>query len=131
MLRTTANLRALGAAAGASIALVPRAPLDFALTGEPNKADLARRENAAPPYLLPSSRQSDIPMTHQVTALNARRAQLVEDAIRIFGNEKRALLWLNSHSVMLRQAPLDLISTEDGFQAVQDELVRIDYGDLT
>lgn len=61
----------------------------------------------------------------------ARRMHLVREATRVLGSEEKARRWLAEWSPFLAGVPGDMAASSEGFQLVMDELVRIDYGDLT
>ncbi len=58
-----------------------------------------------------------------------RIARIVEEANRVFGDAKRATNWLRTTQVQLGVAPIELLASDAGTQAVQDELTRIHWGD--
>lgn len=60
-----------------------------------------------------------------------RIARVAAEAERVFGDEAKSSQWLNTFSVMLGAKPLELLATDAGSRAVEDELVRIEYGDFT
>lgn len=50
-------------------------------------------------------------------------------AIEVFGNERKALTWLNARRAYLHgKTPMAIINTEEGFQEVMTLLGRIDHG---
>lgn len=58
-----------------------------------------------------------------------RMAQVTARAIEVFGADEKALVWLKQPNRALRgEAPLDLLDTEIGAQAVKDVLGRIEHG---
>jgi putative toxin-antitoxin system antitoxin component (TIGR02293 family) len=59
-----------------------------------------------------------------------RIARVAEKAEKVFGNPDKARRWLSSPSRMLGAKPLDLLATDVGAREVEDELVRIDFGDF-
>jgi len=60
-----------------------------------------------------------------------RIGRIFEEATRILGTEQRAAGWLNHPSPYLYNVtPLSLLNSDGGAQAVSDELIRIDYGEL-
>lgn len=60
-----------------------------------------------------------------------RLARIVERAIEILGSEEAARRWLKRPQAILEgAAPLALLGSEAGAQAVEQQLGRIDYGDL-
>jgi putative toxin-antitoxin system antitoxin component (TIGR02293 family) len=60
-----------------------------------------------------------------------RIGRVFEEATRVFGTERRAAGWLNHPSPFLYNvAPLTLLDSDGGAQAVSEEIGRIDYGDF-
>ncbi len=59
-----------------------------------------------------------------------RIARVVREAIRVFDDTGKALRWIKAPNPILGAAPLELIGSDAGSQAVQDELMRIHWGDL-
>ena len=60
-----------------------------------------------------------------------RVARVVEEAIRIFGSEEKTSRWLKtSHPLLGDTTPLSLLDSDAGARLVEEELVRIDYGDF-
>jgi len=60
-----------------------------------------------------------------------RLARIVERAFQVFACEDAARQWLKrSQAIFKGAAPLALLGGEAGMQAVQQQLGRIDYGDL-
>ncbi|MNY27804.1 antitoxin Xre/MbcA/ParS toxin-binding domain-containing protein [Pedobacter steynii] len=56
---------------------------------------------------------------------------LFEKGIEIFGTAKAFHLWLNTPSYGLgNQVPFDLMDTITGISLIEEELIRIEYGDL-
>jgi len=70
-------------------------------------------------------------MSEPCPDLAFRIAAVTEAATNTLGCREKALLWISTPSVMLRGEPLLLISSDAGYQAVMDELTRIEFGDLT
>jgi putative toxin-antitoxin system antitoxin component (TIGR02293 family) len=61
-----------------------------------------------------------------------RLATVWTRACDVFGNEPKARAWLQATNRTLRgERPISLLDTDIGTQAVEDELVRIEYGVLT
>jgi hypothetical protein len=60
-----------------------------------------------------------------------RRMHLVREATRVLGSEEKARRWLSEWSPFLAGIPNDLAASSEGFRLVMDELIRIDFGDLT
>jgi putative toxin-antitoxin system antitoxin component (TIGR02293 family) len=58
------------------------------------------------------------------------KKQLMEFALKIFGNDKRDVRsWLStSNSALNNAAPIDLLGTPEGIEEVYDILGRIAYG---
>jgi putative toxin-antitoxin system antitoxin component (TIGR02293 family) len=59
-----------------------------------------------------------------------RIARIVEEASRVFGDAKRATRWLRTKHAQLGDAPIQLLNSDAGTLAVQDELTRIHWGDF-
>lgn len=60
-----------------------------------------------------------------------RVARIFEEAVRIFGTEAKAAKWLTTVSPFTYDAaPVELLDSDAGAQAVSEELVRIDFGDF-
>ncbi len=59
-----------------------------------------------------------------------RIARVAERAEKVFEDPDKARRWLSSPHSLLGRAPLELLSTDAGARAVEDELVRIDFGDF-
>lgn len=58
-----------------------------------------------------------------------RVEHIAEHADRVFGDRKKAQLWLRTHIPALDGArPIDLLQTESGAREIEQELHRIDYG---
>jgi len=57
-----------------------------------------------------------------------RIARVAAEAKRVFGDNDKSTRWLNTHSAVLGGKPLDLLATDAGSRAVEDELGRIEYG---
>lgn len=70
-------------------------------------------------------------------ALNAREAdgvlriaRIAAEAVRVFGAEEKARRWLVAPQALLGgHAPLDLLDSDAGVQAVEEALGRIHWGD--
>ena len=59
-----------------------------------------------------------------------RVIRVFEVAIRVFGTEAKAAGWLNDVSAPLGEVtPLSLLDSDAGAHAVNDEILRIDFGD--
>lgn len=59
-----------------------------------------------------------------------RIARVAERAESVFASPDKARRWLSSPHSLLGRAPLELLGTDAGARAVEDELVRIDFGDF-
>ena len=60
-----------------------------------------------------------------------RIARVFGEAIRIFGSEEKARLWLKTPTPLFEDsAPLTWLDSDGGAHAVSEELVRIDFGDF-
>lgn len=60
-----------------------------------------------------------------------RMARVVERAIEVLGSEEGARLWLRRPQAILEgSAAIALLGSESGSQAVEQQLGRIEYGDL-
>ncbi len=56
------------------------------------------------------------------------KADVLKRAAEVFSDDKKGLLWLNSHNPSLGGIPASLLDTEDGIQNVMDALGRIEHG---
>jgi putative toxin-antitoxin system antitoxin component (TIGR02293 family) len=60
-----------------------------------------------------------------------RIGRILEEALRVFGTEEKAVGWLNDPSPFFYDnSPLSFLDSDAGTQAVTAELVRIDYGEF-
>ena len=60
-----------------------------------------------------------------------RIARVTQRAEQVFGSEQKAHEWLKSENSAFRGvAPIELLGTDAGAEAVTDELGRIEFGDL-
>jgi putative toxin-antitoxin system antitoxin component (TIGR02293 family) len=60
-----------------------------------------------------------------------RIARIFGEAIRVFGSEEKARLWLKTPSPLFEDSPpLTWLDSDGGAHAVSEELVRIDFGDF-
>lgn len=59
-----------------------------------------------------------------------RIARVAEEAERVFGSGEKSKRWLSTDNRILGARPLDLLATDAGSRDVENELVRIDYGDF-
>lgn len=71
-------------------------------------------------------------MTSSVPSTSERIQIVIEHALRVFGDKEHVNTWMRSENVFLeRQAPCELIETEEGFEAVETYLSRVEYGVYT
>jgi putative toxin-antitoxin system antitoxin component (TIGR02293 family) len=59
-----------------------------------------------------------------------RIARVAKEAERVFGNSEKSKRWLSTENRILGAKPLDLLATDAGSRDVENELVRINYGDF-
>ena len=59
-----------------------------------------------------------------------RVGRVLQEARQVFGDAAKALRWLKSMHPVLAAAPIGLIGSDAGAQAVLDELMRVQWGDL-
>jgi putative toxin-antitoxin system antitoxin component (TIGR02293 family) len=60
-----------------------------------------------------------------------RIARVFGEAIRVFGSEAKAALWLKTPSPLFEDsAPLGYLDSDAGAHVVSEEIVRIDFGDF-
>lgn len=70
-------------------------------------------------------------LPQDVTENALQLATLYKQGEEVFGNSGKFIGWMQHPSpVFAGKKPIDLLDTRFGFQAVQDELIRIDYGVL-
>ena len=70
-------------------------------------------------------------LPQDVTERALQIANLYKQGEDVFGNPEKFKGWMNHPSpVFAGKKPIDLLDTQFGFQAVQDELTRIDWGVL-
>lgn len=70
-------------------------------------------------------------LPQDVTEKALQLANLYKQGEDVFGNPEKFKGWMNHPSpIFAGKKPIDLLDTQFGFQAVQDELVRIDWGVL-
>lgn len=62
--------------------------------------------------------------------LREREPLLLERLLLVFGDEHKAMSWMSRPSVALGCSPWALLNAE-GSTGIMDELVRIEYGDLS
>lgn len=85
------------------------------------------RYTSKPSY---SGRRRNRQARRQDTAEETLRiARVVDQAIRVFGSEIKAIRWLRQANETLSDfRPIDLLKSETGAQAVEETLHRIDFG---
>jgi putative toxin-antitoxin system antitoxin component (TIGR02293 family) len=60
-----------------------------------------------------------------------RISRVFGEAVRVFGSEAKAALWLKTPSPLLKDsAPLRYLDSDAGAQTVSEEIIRIDFGDF-
>lgn len=61
-----------------------------------------------------------------------RIARVFGEAVRVFGTEEKAALWLKTPSAFFedRGGPMNSLDSDAGAHAVSEELIRIDFGDF-
>jgi putative toxin-antitoxin system antitoxin component (TIGR02293 family) len=60
-----------------------------------------------------------------------RIARVFGEAVRVFGSEEKAALWLKTPSPLFEdRGPINYLDSDAGAHAVSEELVRIDFGDF-
>ena len=60
-----------------------------------------------------------------------RIARVFGEAIRVFGSERKAALWLKTPSPLFDDStPLSCLGSDAGAHVVSEEIVRIDFGDF-
>jgi putative toxin-antitoxin system antitoxin component (TIGR02293 family) len=60
-----------------------------------------------------------------------RIARVFGEAVRVFGSEAKAALWLKTPSPLLKDsAPLGYLDSDAGAKTVSEEIIRIDFGDF-
>jgi len=70
-------------------------------------------------------------MPQEVTEKALQLATLYKQGEEVFGNQKKFSGWMNHPSLFFRgKRPIELLDTTFGFQAIHEELIRIDYGVL-
>lgn len=68
-------------------------------------------------------------LTDQNAARRARAARIFKRAAEVFEGEEDASNWLKQPSRALGgKAPLSFMNTDAGYDVVEDELKRIEYG---
>jgi putative toxin-antitoxin system antitoxin component (TIGR02293 family) len=60
-----------------------------------------------------------------------RVARVASQAERTFGNAAKATRWLNAEHALLGARPFVLLATDAGARDVEDELLRITFGDFS
>lgn len=68
-------------------------------------------------------------LTHSEADATLRSARVAREALTTFGDQARATAWLKTPNAFLGAAPIDLMSSDAGARAVEQELVRIHWGD--
>lgn len=70
-------------------------------------------------------------LPQDVTEKALQLANLYKQGEEVFGNPEKFNGWMNHPSPFFGgRKPIDLLDTQFGFQAVQDEIARIDWGVL-
>ena len=70
-------------------------------------------------------------MPQEVTEKALLLATLFKQGEEVFGSKEKFSGWMNHQSLFFRgKRPIELLDTTFGFQAVEEELIRIDYGVL-
>lgn len=60
-----------------------------------------------------------------------RIARVFGEAVRVFGSEEKAALWLKTPSPLFEdRSPIGCLDSDAGAHAVSEELIRIDFGDF-
>jgi putative toxin-antitoxin system antitoxin component (TIGR02293 family) len=60
-----------------------------------------------------------------------RIARVFGEAVRVFGSEEKAALWLKTPSPLFEhRGPIGCLDSDGGAHAVSEELIRIDFGDF-
>jgi putative toxin-antitoxin system antitoxin component (TIGR02293 family) len=60
-----------------------------------------------------------------------RVARVFGEAVRVFGSEEKAALWLKTPSPLFGdRTPFSYFDSDGGAHAVSEEIVRIDFGDF-
>src|SRR5580704_550137 len=60
-----------------------------------------------------------------------RVARVFGEAVRVFGSEEKAALWLKTPSPLFEhRGPIACLDSDAGANAVTEELIRIDFGDF-
>jgi len=81
-----------------------------------------------PPVHTSTPRHSN--MKELFPADKALLGHIRSEALRVFGDRAKAEKWLRSPNTMLGGVPLQLIASASGLRLVEEELVRIDFGDF-
>ncbi|MCY7358007.1 MAG: DUF2384 domain-containing protein [Rudanella sp.] len=70
-------------------------------------------------------------MPQEVTEKALQLATLYKQGEEVFGSPEKFSGWMNHPSLFFRgKRPIELLDTTFGFQAIHEELIRIDYGVL-
>jgi putative toxin-antitoxin system antitoxin component (TIGR02293 family) len=74
---------------------------------------------------------AEVAISEQETNRLLRVARVTQYAVAVFGSQAKAKAWLTTPSPQLEGlAPLALLGSDHGAEAVIDELTRIEYGDF-
>ena len=69
------------------------------------------------------------PAAKMITVVENNTRRLNELATTVFSNEQKAARWINEPNPSLDyRRPLDVVETEEGYEAVRDVLTRIESG---
>ena len=61
----------------------------------------------------------------------SRKDRLKREATRVLGSQDKANRWLRTWSPFLGGIPEEMAAAPESYALVMDELVRIEFGDLT
>lgn len=71
----------------------------------------------------------ETPMSSDVAGKTLLFAQVLAQAVQVFGSQADAEEWLNRPALALANArPIELLQTVQGADLVKDQLVRLEYG---
>lgn len=70
------------------------------------------------------------PLTAAESDRVLRVARVAAEAERVFGSAEKANRWLQSDNRILGAVPLALLASDGGSRDVEQELIRIDFGDF-
>lgn len=59
-----------------------------------------------------------------------RVGRVLQETRQVFGDDAKALRWLKAVHPVFVTAPIELMGSDAGAQAILDELVRVQWGDL-